>query len=337
MKKPVGALPFAISPATGNPALPLSFGQLLDRIYALTRANLRLFLEITTIPAVIYILCCAPLTVTWVVLVLPWQSGQHPTLTRRGDWLLAVDVVCILLIVLFFPLYEAAACYAAVQANAGARVTPGEAWRITWKNAGRYLWLTILRALVGFGPMIAAGAAAEGAIVLLQMRISRGENGDVAFILLGIVMLVYLAAGIYAVLMSVRMALVYPASVVDNLTAWRSIVRSNRVARGAGLRIWLATFLMFAITYAIWLAVALVILTFTLIGVWMIAAFHVRMEPWGYLWIGVLGLIFLLSVFFWIAFYWTAFETCATVLYHDQLLRKEGLAPAPVRLQERPA
>jgi hypothetical protein len=133
---------------------------------------------------------------------------------------------------------------------------------------------------------------------------------------------------------SVRMVLAYPVSVAENLTAWRSIARSFRLAKGAGLRIFVASFATYALTYAIFLVVGLILAAFTFVGIWIVLAFHLQMAPWGYVWIGMMGLLLLISLFFWIAFYWTAFETCAAVLYHDQLLRKEGLAPAPVRFAD---
>jgi hypothetical protein len=330
MTKPVNAVPFAVSPATGAPALPLTLGQVLDRIYLLTRANLRLFLRITTIPAILFIILWAPILPTWQAIVVPLQSGQHPALTRGVGWLLAADAVSFLLILLFFPLYEAAACYTAVQTNAGVAVTGSQAWRFTSKRAGRYVWLALLRGLVASAPMAAACIVLEGAIWVAQSRIARGQSPNVAFVIAGIAMLLYFAGAVYAALVSVRMVLVYPASVAENLTAWKAVVRSIRLAKGASLRIFVASFVTYALTYAIFLVVALILATFTIVGVWVIVALHAPVASWAYVWMGIMGALLAFALFFWIAFFWAAFETGAAVLYHDQLLRKEGLAPAPV-------
>lgn len=334
MTKPVNAVPFAISPATGVPALPLTLGQILDRIYLLTRANLPLFLRVTTIPAILFIILCAPMVPTWRAVAVPLQLGQHPTLTRGVGWLLMADAVCFLLILLFFPLYEAAACYTAVQTNAGVAVTGSQAWRFTSKRAGRYVWLALLRGLVASAPMFAACIVLEGAIWLVQLRIAGGQSPNVAFVIVGIAMLLYFAGAVYAALVSVRMVLVYPASVAENLTAWKAVVRSIRLAKGAGLRIFVASLLTYAITYAIFVVVALILAAFTFVGIWIVLAFHLQMAPWGYGWMGIMGALLAIALFFWVAFYWTAFETSAAVLYHDQLLRKEGLPPSPVRFAD---
>jgi hypothetical protein len=336
MNKQTGPLPFAISPATGAPALPLTLSQVLDRTFVLVNTNLRHFVGISAIPAVIYFVCGALMLPAWMATANRLNAPAHQAASPVTGLQLSAVAVCALVMIAAIGLCQAATSYAAVQFNAGVKVTALEAWRKTLKKAGRYVWLIFLRILAPTAPAIVVTALIEFAVLFAVSR-SAGTSSSGAAIALALSALLFVAEEVWIFMAAVRLALVCPVSVAENRTAWSSLVRSNHLTKGARGRIFLAGLIVVASTYAVLFVMALIILTFLLIGVWLIQLFRLPMASWGYAWIAVVGLIFLISLFFMIAFASSAFETIAAVLYHDEILRKEGLAPTPVPALEHPA
>jgi len=332
MSTPGSALPPASS--SGVPAGPMTFGQILDRVYHLLRANLKLFLGISAVPGVACLVCYALMFAGVFFVVKPWHRQAPPTFTPMAGLMLAASgLVCVVMMVMS-ALYEPAACYAALQANAGSKATTREAWGVALAKAGRYLWLAILRALVVAAPLIAV-AVAVAVVTIHTMQQSHGQvSPDRAMLIVPIMMLVEAVWLVYFTFVMIRLAVAYPASLAENLTAWPSLVRSNRLTKGGRGRIFLVALLLYAITYAA--AIVLEMAVMILAGLGMLVGFilHLTLVPWAYVGGGVLGVILLITFFLYTACTWSAFEISFAVFYHDQRLRNEGVPPAAC---ERPA
>jgi hypothetical protein len=118
--------------------------------------------------------------------------------------------------------------------------------------------------------------------------------------------------------------------VAEDVSAWQGLKRSNHLTNGAKGRIFLLALLIYAIAYAAFLVVEMIILflgaMIALVGMLL----HLTMAPWGYIGIGAGILVFLCVYLLWYACIWAAYTTLFAVVYHDQRLRLEGVAPALV-------
>ncbi|MGA2754641.1 MAG: hypothetical protein ABSE53_12830 [Terracidiphilus sp.] len=316
-------------PPTNVPRGAMTFGQILDRVLQLMRANLRLFMGIALVPAGLIVAYCAVILAAFFPLLKPLILNQQPHFPLMTMvWLFAAEILGWILMIVIYALYEPAAVYAALEANAGTRVTIGKAWAVAWRKAGRYIWLAILRALIVMLPILVFGGVIVGTVGLSMAR-GRGAVDPSAMIaIIPLFVLLYVGAMVYAVLVMLRLVLAVPASVAEDLSAWKGIRRSNQLTNGAKGRTFLLALLIYAIAYAAFL-VAEVGLFFlgaivALIGMML----HLAMAPWGYIGIGVAAVVFICAYLLWMAAIAGAYCTLFAVLYRDQRLRLEGVAGA---------
>jgi len=234
----------------------------------------------------------------------------------------------IVLMIVISALYEPAAAYAALNANTGTRVTFGNAWAAAWSHAGRYIWLAILRALIVMAPIIVFGALFVGSVGLSLIHGRVGTDSSAMVAIFPLIMLFYLGAMVYAVLVMLRLVLAVPACVAEDMSAWKSLRRSNQLTHGAKGRIFLLALLIYAIGYAAFLVAEMVIFFLGAMVALVGMLLHVAMAPWGYIGIGVGAVIFLCAYLFWLALIAGAYQTLFAMVYQDQRLRLEGAAAA---------
>jgi len=315
------------SPAAPSQALlPMTFGQALDRVFKLVKANLRLLLSIASVPAVVNSVLVVMMVAAMFSVVNPLHPSHPPHVGALLPLFLAM-AVAELLVMLVYALYEPAASYAALQADAGVRVTCGQAYQLAWRKAGRYLWLMILRFLVVSGPVIVL-AAIVGIAAAVVLGTSKGHaDPSIVFALIPLVIAFELGFAIYAVFALIWMAFCYPACVQENLTAAASIGRSFRLTRGARGRIFLLALVIYAIVYAASLVLECILAA--LAGLAMIVGMVLRlaMNPWGYIGIGLGVLVLMCAMFFVAACSMAGYSAAFAVLYRDQRRSKDGVAP----------
>ena len=158
-------------PPTNVPRGAMTFGQILDRVLQLMRANLRLFMGIALVPAGLIVAYCAVILAAFFPLLKPLILNQQPHFPLMTMvWLFAAEILGWILMIVIYALYEPAAVYAALEANAGTRVTIGKAWAVAWRKAGRYIWLAILRALIVMLPILVFGGVIVGTVGLSMAR-----------------------------------------------------------------------------------------------------------------------------------------------------------------------
>ena len=318
-------------PSTNVPRGAMTFGQILDRVLQLMRANWRLLVGIALVPGAGMIVYFGVIFAALFPVLRPVMLHQTPQFSVMTIvWLSAAYIFGVILMIVICALYEPAAVYAALEANTGTRVGFRKAWAVAWSKAGRYIWLAILRALIVMLPIVVFGAVIVGTVGLSMARGRGGMDPSVMIVIFPLLMLFYLGAMVFAVLVMLRLVLAVPACVAEDLSAWKGIRRSNQLTKGAKGRIFLLFLLIYAIAYAAFL-VAEVVLFFVgamvaLVGMLL----HLAMAPWGYIGIGVGAVVFICAYLLWVACIWAAYTTLFAVVYRDQRLRLEGAAGAPV-------
>ena len=307
--------------------IPMTFGQILDRIYRLMRANLRLFIGIAAVPALAsFLIFGLVFAVAFVPIVAQQQSHSE---TGAAIGLIApVFLAVILLNLAVCALYLAAAIHAAMQANQGLRTTISEAYSVAWKRGWRYLWLMFLGYLIAFAPILVAELAIAVPMGLLSMN--KATPPPAFFLMIPLGILPVFAAMVYGVLVALRLSLAFPASLAEDLTAWAAIRRSGRLTQRAKGRIFLVMLVIYAIAYAAEMAVGIVLMVIFGIGALAVAALHVTLASVsGVIGAVLAGLCLFGFLFLWMALIWAAFATAFAVIYHDQRLRIDGPLPAP--------
>src|ERR1700761_6709343 len=208
-----------MSSATPQPLyVPRSLGQTLDQVYRLMRANLRLFVGIAIVPpAVMYFLIIAlGIPILFPVLsALPRTPSPEEILHLV---LLSVPVVIIVLVLnlVLFSIYLAAASFSAVQADCGVKVTFRESYAVAWKRAGRYCLLQLLIQIVCFGPALVLQLTIYGCAGLAAWH--RIQPNPILIALFPLLSLLQIAATITGIVIWLRFALAFPASVFEDLS-----------------------------------------------------------------------------------------------------------------------
>lgn len=317
-------------------AVPMAFGQILDRTYRLMRNHLRLFLGIAAAPTVGVIAFIA----VFLAVVLTAMGPQivHPAATPPvpPPWLFVVFLPIYPLSILIYSLYLPAAFYATTQANRGVAVRFRQAYQVAWKRFGRSLWLMILGFLYLVVPVLAILALIGGVAALIGHGAGTGSGPAYAFFLIPLLILLYLGALVYSVFIMLRFALAYPALIEEDITAWNALQRSARLTHGAKGRIFLVMLVIYAIVYAIELVCILVLVAIAALGAFVALAAHVTAgSPAFFILIGVGVLAYLVVIGLTILLSYAAFTTALAVLYHDQRLREHLLSvPAPLASPE---
>jgi hypothetical protein len=143
---PSSSIPPAF-PSTNVPHGAMTFGQILDRVLQLMRANWRLFVGIALVPGTGMIAYFGVMFAAFFPLLKPLMMNQPPHFSIMTIvWFSAAYIFGVILMILICALYEPAGVYAALEATTGTRVTFRKAWAVAWSKAGRYVWLAILRA-----------------------------------------------------------------------------------------------------------------------------------------------------------------------------------------------
>jgi len=317
--------------------MPMTFGQILDRIFRLTRANIWPFLAIGIFPIFVVIAFEA---VVFGVLFLagffahfPAHPNPDPTVVL---WIVVPFFLLFLpLMFVVYGLYYGASTYTAVQADHGMKVTANEAFRHAWSRLGRYIWLYVLRSLIIAIPiMVMALLFAVGGLLLglIPAISSQGATPDPAllFFLIPLAIIFYIGAIVYAIIMGLRYSLAFPACAHENITAVQALKRSGKLTSGAKGRIFLMALVIYAIGYAAMMIVYAVGMFLFAIGALAVGG-HVQAHLVLAITLAVIaGLVILILIFLWTALLMAAYSIAFAVIYRDQCLRKDGLMTAPV-------
>lgn len=298
---------------------PMTFGQILDRIFHLMRANIRVFLAVALVPAgamvAFYGVIAGVLFWTGALSAPPQPFGPH-----KLSWVMfPTFTLGALGLMLVFAVYEAAATHAALQADAGGHVSFSEAYGVARRNAGRYAGLAILRGLLIALPTLLSLVVILGAGVLFYLMGSGGVHPGALFLLLPLAVLLYAGTLAYALITGLRLSLAYPASLEESLAPGSALKRSAQLTQSVKGRIFLVLLVVYAIAYATLLVLEAVCLAILALGFFAFTAMHVHMTaPWMFGGISVFTTCAILVMFVWMALIWAGYATALAVVYHDQ-------------------
>jgi hypothetical protein len=309
------------------PCRPMTFGQALDRVFRILKAQWKTFFAIGSVPSAIYAGFFAVLALAVVVILQPWRHPDPARFTAQFVLFAGIMLLGEVGTLVAYALFQPAASYAALQADAGVEVTFRDAYSRAWSRFGRYLWLLILKSLIVAGPIMVFAAVIGGGMVLATLHGNGQSDPNVMFAVVPLMILLYTFSGIYMVAALIWLAFSYPACIDENLTAAASIRRSVKLTKGARVRILLLAAVIYAISYAAFLVIECVLGLVGAVAFVAGIALHLAMNPWGYIGAGIGGVCLLILLFFWMAVSTSAYATAFAVLYRNQRLCTEGTAP----------
>lgn len=313
----------------------MTFGQILERVFRLLRSRFLTFAAIGAIPFGALIVLDAAF---FAALALAGTFRHPPVPPDPATMLWIALPLCLLGIpvaLAVYGLYYGASSYAAVRVDLGLPVTAGEAFRHAWSRMGRYVWLLVLRSLIVALPILVIAVAVGIGVALLGLAAHRDANPIALFLLIPLGILLYLCAMVYAVVMSLRLSLAFPACVQEDLTARQAIRRSGELTQGAKGRIFLMLLLIYAISYAVVMVAYVVsLLIFAVAALAGLANMHAA-TPLA-IGLAVLGaIVFLVLVLLWSAALMAAYSIAFAVFYRDQIVREEGPPLPPMLIDAR--
>jgi hypothetical protein len=324
--------PYPPTPAAPNygPIFPMTFGQILDRIFRLMRSHWKTFIAIGMLPMGIVIVFE---TLFFGALALAGVFKHPPAQPNTAAMLWTVFPLGLLflpIMLLMYGLYYGATSYSALRSDHDFKVTAGESFRHAWANIGRYTWLLVLRSVIVAIPIfVLAFVVAVGALLLGLTVKGTNPNTAALFLLVPLVVLFYLGAIVYAIIMSLRLSLAFPASLYENLTAWQAIKRSGKLTNGAKGRIFLVLLIVYFIGAAVAMVMYAVGLFVGVIGA-LVVGNHINWNSPATIAIAVLASIVVLALLLlWSALLSAAYSTAFAVFYRDQCLRQQGPPPLP--------
>jgi hypothetical protein len=269
----------------------------------------------------------------WIPMIRQFPQQPTPEMMFRNftpSLFIPVIAVFTLLTLAVLSIYLAAASYAATKADSGVKVTLRESYALAWQRCGRHAWLLVLCYVYAFLPLLIVELLAFlGASAFVRGSI---KATPAMYLFIPLAILLYLAALVYGILMSLRLSLAYAACVEENLPAVAAIKRSFQLARGAKGRIFLAILVIYAALYAAMLVIEIVGFLLAAVVIFVMAVSHTHVPPpWNYIGLGLIGICAFVGIVLFISIIYAALLTALAVIYNDQRLRKDGQLPAPAQ------
>ncbi len=297
---------------------PMALAEVLDRTAQIYRSRFFVFFGIGVIPAgTVFVFASA------FFAFITWFGSNDRVNGSAGTVIALIFVSLMILLVVPVSLGATALGAAAMTAAAGRsflgeKITIREAYKGAWKRGWRYVWLYMLVVLVvAVVPMVGFVLSALGIDPLISWG-SRAGLGDLRLLVNGVAVLFFGALAAFCLWMLLRLCLSFPVSVVEQLTAWKALKRSNALSYGTKARIVLLYLMGAVLGYV--LALGLTIPAFVILA--LIPALQGAQHS------QTLGVIFLFvtwaSYFAVKAFTKPVYGIALTLFYFDQRIRNEG-------------
>jgi hypothetical protein len=213
---------------------PLTLGETLDRTAQLYRSRFLVYFGIGFIPAGTVLVCAAG-----VFAFFAWAGSAGAAVVSSPGVQIASWIVLGLAVLVVMPvclvvtaLGWAAMSYAAARAFLGEAFTIREAYKAAWKRRWRYTWLYALAALI---VAVAPGAVffAIGQFGDRLIALGNKDGFDSAGVIITVAMVTLLLGLMgFALWMLLRLSLVFPAGVVEQMSAWGAVKRSSALSKG---------------------------------------------------------------------------------------------------------
>ena len=295
---------------------PLTLAEILDRTAHIYRTRFLVFFGIGALPAGTVFACAAG-----TFAFMAWMGAR----TKHGVTVpdAAVWVFLIALLALVVPvclaanaLGEAAMSDAAARSFLGENITIRGAYKTTWKRAWRYVGLYTLQMLViVVAPLAVFVIATFG---MIAAKVSGAGANDKSPVFGGLLFLLTLIVGTFAVWMLLRLCLAFPASVVEQTTAWTSLKRGTLLSYGARARM----LLLYVLGVVLNQILAWCLLIPVFIAVALVPALQGQAHAQA---VGMIVLFATYGSYFAVkAVIRPLYGIAITVFYFDQRIRKEG-------------
>jgi hypothetical protein len=229
-----------------EPLHPSGLSEILDRTAQIYRARFLIFLGIATIPTAVLVLPCGlgALLVVW--------TGEHTKNPMAGAMaglgFVALGMIALPIFAGASALANAAMSHAASRAILGQKTTIRDAYKAVWGRGWRYVGLYFIQILAVWGiPMVAWTILVFLTVALSALVRSAGLDGG-GFIVFAIFVAVAALVG-FAIWMSLRLSVSYPAAVVEQIGPWTAVERSAKLTKGTKRRILLLYVLVYVLNW----------------------------------------------------------------------------------------
>jgi len=295
---------------------PLTLSEILDRTAQLYRSRFLVYLGIATIPAgTIFVFAAG------IFAFIAWVGAN----VRHGATIadILVWIFLSVLMILVVPgslaasaLGEAAMSDAAARSFLGETISIRSAYKTAWTRAWRYIGLFVLQGLAIVGGPVAVFLIAV--FLMIAGKVRGFASNDPSPLLGGIVFLLALALGSFAVWMLLRICLAFPTCVVEHATAWNALKRGTLLSNGTRGRILLLYVLALVLNQILSFAVAIpVVIVLALIPGLQGPAHTETM--------GMIAMFLIYGAMFMVrALTKPVIGIALTLSYFDQRIRKEG-------------
>jgi hypothetical protein len=194
-----------------------------------------------------------------------------------------------------------------------------EAYRAASKKYGRYLWLIVLQGLIVAGPIVGV-LLLLGTVALVTAELGGSSMQGAMIAVIPLIVLVYIGGMVYAVFMMIRLAVVFPACVEEDLPAMAAVKRSLQLTRNAKGRIFVVMLVVYAANYAAMMIFEVIFAILAALFAFPLIALHAN-QVVLVLALVVIGPVFLAAFLLVTAGSWATYATGFVVLYRDQRLR----------------
>lgn len=328
---PTGASPFGAGNAAPMQGPGMTIGQILDRVFRLLRANLRLFVGLALVASAAAFVMFAITIGLGLISLIPFL--HNPRAASAPQIVFAFAVPMMIGYVAMFPvfaLYAAASCYAVVRTNLGGAVTFRRAWAAARERFVQYLWLFFLIVLISGAPFYLFMAIGAGAFSLIGLSHQAAAASAGLMIFLGpFFALIMICAEIYAVFAILYLSMAFPACVIERIPAVEAIRRSVALTRGAKGRIFVVLLVIYAVTYVLNLVcITALFLVGGIVAFVAIVAHLTATSPLFWFLVTPAALACAMAIFVvLISLPYAAYSTAFGVLYCDQRFRESGVLP----------
>lgn len=295
---------------------PMTLAEILDRTAQLYRSRFLVFLGISTIPAGIVFVFAAG-----TFAFITWMGSNSRNGGSVSDVFVWVFLILLMLLVVPVSL-GASALGAAAMSDASARMFLGEAitirsaYKNTWKRGWRYVGLYTLQGLVIVGAPVVVFSI--GVFGMIAGKVSGYAPNDNSPVFGGLMFLLFLVLGAFAVWMLLRFCLAFPACVVEQATAWNALKRGLRLSDGTRSRILLLYILGLVLNWILTWGITLV----AVVAVALIPAMRGQKHAQA---VGMILMFALYGSYFAVkAMTKPIYGIALTIFYFDQRIRKEG-------------
>lgn len=247
-----------------EPLHPLTLSEILDRTAQLYRSRFLVFLGIGTIPAGTVFVFAAGVFAFFLWMGVHTKNGGNIADSLMWIFLIVLVVLAIPASLAASAIGEAAMSEAAARLFLGDNITIRSAYKATWRRGWRYVGLYLLQELVIVGAPGLVFFLAMFAMIAGKVR-GVGTNDD-SPLFAGLLFLLLFTLAVFAVWMLLRLGLAFPASVVEQASAWNSLKRGAMLSKGTRARIFLlyvlgaflSQILVWCVTFPVIIAMALI-------------------------------------------------------------------------------